>query len=115
MWTRAHTGAQGVLLEAGWQLDSDVRKVAVRTFGADGRMKHTSFATERRGGAAAAAALLAGAAGIAAGSDGGASTSGDGGGEAAEAAPVRRNVLGGELQVCSFRSTIDNRGLRWED
>lgn len=99
----ARTGGEGVLLEAGWQLDSDVRKVAVRSFGADGRMARTSFATECRGGAAAAAVLFAGAAGAAAGSGGGASTSAGGEGEAAEAAPVRRNVLGGELQVCIRR------------
>lgn len=103
VWTAARIAGEAIVLEAGWLLDETVRKVAVRAFGTDGLMTHTSFATELRG----SAAVVAGSRGAmsAAAAEGGGgngastmgSSKGSDGGE--QTAPGRQNVLGGELQV----------------
>ena len=54
VWAVVRPSSSGVLLEAGWLIAPDLRRVASRAFAADGRLLHTSFAAERRGAPAGA-------------------------------------------------------------
>ncbi len=54
VWSVVRLSSSSVLLEAGWLVSPSSRRVASRAFGADGRLLHTSFATERRSSTAGA-------------------------------------------------------------
>ena len=49
VWAVVRPSSSGVLLEAGWLLAPNLRRVSSREFAADGRLLHTTLATERRG------------------------------------------------------------------
>jgi len=49
VWSVVRLSSSSVLLEAGWLVSPSSRRVASRAFSVDGRLLHTSLATERRG------------------------------------------------------------------
>ena len=59
LWSVVRLSSCSTLVEAGWLVTPSLRRVASRAFSADGRLLHTSLATERKGSPAGVSAILA--------------------------------------------------------